>query len=84
MLVLALLAAGWVHEGNVASFGWEKDELVCTGRGNSPNWYRSRDEHENIKISFEYNLDQWAETALLLRAAFWKVSAIGHCHHAGA
>ncbi len=68
MLVLALLAAGWVHEGNVASFGWEKDELVCTGRGNSPNWYRSWDEHENIKRSFEYNLAQWAETALLLRA----------------
>ena len=68
MLVLALLAVNWVHEGNVSSFRWEKDELVCTGRGNAPNWYRTADEYENVKISFEYNLAQWAETALLLRA----------------
>jgi hypothetical protein len=73
-LLLNVIAApaadlpGWIHEGPRATFAFEKGELATSGQGHVPNWIRSEREYENFRLTFEYNLAQWAEAAVYLRA----------------
>ncbi len=61
-------AVQWEAEGPRATFTWTADTLATSGLGNSPNWLHSRQEYADLKLSFEYNLAQWAEAAVYLRA----------------
>lgn len=80
MLPLALLLApaalfngvdlaGWTHEGPRPSFSAEEREIRCSGRGHAGNWLRTNAEYEDFRLRFEIKPAQWAETAVLLRAA---------------
>ena len=60
--------AGWVHEGPLATFTVSEGAISTSGRGNHPNWLRTEKEYENFRLSFDYNLAQWAEAAVILRA----------------
>lgn len=70
--------SGWVNEGPRATFGVTKGELNTSGAGNVPNWLHTAAEYENFHLQFEYNLAQWAEAAVILRAP-----RMGRPHQAG-
>lgn len=61
--------AGWTQEGPRPSFSVEQGELRCSGRGHAGNWLRTNAEYEDFRLRFEIKPAQWAETAVLLRAA---------------
>lgn len=80
MLPLALLLApaalfngadlsGWTQEGPRPSFYVEKGEIRTSGRGHAGTWLRTDSEYEDFRLRFEIKPAQWAETAVLLRAA---------------
>ena len=60
--------AGWTHEGPRATFAAYEGELKTSGAGNQPNWLHTAREYENFRLRFEYNLSQWAEAAVMVRA----------------
>ncbi|MBL8179112.1 MAG: DUF1080 domain-containing protein, partial [Bryobacterales bacterium] len=74
LLLPALLHAGfrpvdsWAHEGPRATFTVSQTGISTGGRAHIPNWLRSAAEYEDFRLRFEYNLAQWAEAAVFLRA----------------
>lgn len=60
--------SGWVHEGPRATFGVSDGLLTTSGAGSEPNWLHTAVEYENVHLTFEYRLAQWAEAAVILRA----------------
>lgn len=68
LLVSLTAAVDWVHEGPRATFQIQADRLSTSGAGHSPNWVHTAQEYENVRLSFEYKLAQWAEAAVYLRA----------------
>lgn len=60
---------GWVAEGNQPAFEAKDGVLRITGRGHVPNWLRTEREYEDFHLSLDYKLDEWAEAAVILRAA---------------
>ena len=60
--------AGWVHEGPRTTFGVTDGLLATSGAGSEPNWLHTAAEYENVRLTFEYRLAQWAEAAVILRA----------------
>lgn len=60
--------AGWIHEGDRATFSASDGELRTSGLGNYPNWLHTGREYENFRLRFEYKLAKWAEAAVVLRA----------------
>lgn len=80
LLPLALLAApvalfngtdltGWVQEGERPSFHVAEKEIRTSGRGHAGNWLRTAAEYEDFRLAFEIKPAQWAEAAVVLRAA---------------
>ena len=61
--------SGWVAEGPQPFFKAKAGVLRVTGRGHVPNWLRTEREYEDFHLSLDYNLDEWAEAAVILRAA---------------
>ena len=61
--------AGWVEEGPTAQFSVQDGALRVSGRGHVPNWIHTGREFEDFRLTFDYQLDQWAEAAVMLRAA---------------
>lgn len=64
--ILALALLPWVQSGE--SFATAPDRLQCSGRENSRNWVRSTGEYGDVRLRFEYQLAQWAEAIVVLRA----------------
>ena len=60
---------GWVAEGPMPFFEAKDGVLRVTGRGHVPNWLRTEREYEDFHLSLDYKLDEWAEAAVILRAA---------------
>jgi hypothetical protein len=60
---------GWVVEGPQPSFEAKDGVLRVTGRGHVPNWLRTGREYDDFHLSLDYKLDEWAEAAVILRAA---------------
>ncbi|MBI5282387.1 MAG: DUF1080 domain-containing protein [Candidatus Solibacter usitatus] len=60
---------GWRHEGPRPSFHTSNSELRTSGRASAGNWIHTSAEYENFRLRFDYKLTQWAEAAVLLRAA---------------
>ncbi len=60
---------GWRQEGERPSFFVQKGEIRTSGRGHAGNWLRTESEYEDFRLRFEINPAQWAESAVLLRAA---------------
>jgi hypothetical protein len=80
MALLLLLAAwlalfdgqslkGWDHTGPRPSFAAVNGTLRTSGRAHAGNWIHTSREYEDFRLRFEYKLDQWAEAAVVLRAA---------------
>lgn len=80
MLPLALLVApvalfngtdltGWTQEGERPGFFVEQGEIHNSGRGHVGNWLRTDAEYEDFRLRFEIKPAEWAEAAVLLRAA---------------
>jgi hypothetical protein len=60
---------GWVAEGPQPFFEAKDGVLRVAGRGHVPNWLRTEREYEDFHLSLDYKLDEWAEAAVILRAA---------------
>ena len=80
MLPLALLLApaalfngvdltGWTQEGPRPAFSAGGGEIRCSGRAHAGHWLRTNAEYEDFRLAFEIKPAEWAETAVLLRAA---------------
>jgi hypothetical protein len=81
-LCLSLVAASqpealsWVAEGPRPDFVINGQSIVVSGKAKQPHFVRSAREYEDFQLSFEYQLAQWAEAAVVLRApragALWR------------
>lgn len=60
---------GWDHTGPRPSFAAVNGMLRTSGRASAGNWVHTTGEYENFRLRFDYKLDQWAEAAIVLRAA---------------
>jgi hypothetical protein len=60
--------SGWVHEGPHPSSSVVSGELRISGLAQAGNWVHTAGEYEDFRLRFEYNLKQWAEAAVVVRA----------------
>ncbi len=60
---------GWDHTGPWPSFTADSGVLRTSGRAGAGNWVHTSREYEDFRLRFEYRLDEWAEAAVMLRAA---------------
>ncbi len=60
---------GWEQQGPHPSFFTAQRELRTSGKGQAGNWIYTDTEHQDFRLRFEYKLAQWAEAAVILRAA---------------
>lgn len=60
---------GWDHTGPHATFSAAGGVLRTSGRAGAGNWLHTTSAYEDFRLRFEYKLDQWAEAAVVLRAA---------------
>jgi hypothetical protein len=61
--------SGWDHTGPRASFSASNGILRTSGRASAGNWIHTTHEYEDFRLRFDYKLDQWAEAAVIFRAA---------------
>ncbi len=66
--LLAVAEVQWIAEGPRPSFTVKGRDIEIAGAGNHPNFLRTANEYENVRVRFEYKLAEWAEAAIVLRA----------------
>jgi hypothetical protein len=60
---------GWVAEGAFPFASVHEGALRISGTAMMPHWVHTEREYADFHLTFDYKLDQWAEAAVLLRAA---------------